>query len=80
MKHTAIKGKSVLKYLFPLKDCEQADCINPDQTSVCLGVFVFLNRMPALKVPNKNCSRQHFNFLLLSFEEIKLDFSRESSA
>ena len=24
-----------------------------------------------LKVPNKNCSRQHFNFLLLSFEENK---------
>ena len=24
-----------------------------------------------LKTPNKNCSRQHFNFLLLSFEENK---------
>ena len=24
-----------------------------------------------LKVPNKNCSRRHFNFLLLSFEENK---------
>ena len=24
-----------------------------------------------LKAPNKNCSRQHFNFLLLSFEENK---------
>ena len=28
-----------------------------------------------LKAPNKNCRRQHFNFLLLSFEEMKLDFS-----
>ena len=24
-----------------------------------------------LKVPNKNCSRRHLNFLLLSFEENK---------
>ena len=24
-----------------------------------------------LKAPNKNCSRRHFNFLLLAFEEIK---------
>ena len=24
-----------------------------------------------LKAPNKNCSRRHFNFLLLSFEENK---------
>ena len=24
-----------------------------------------------LKTPNKNCSRRHFNFLLLSFEENK---------
>ena len=24
-----------------------------------------------LKGPNKNCSRRHFNFLLLSFEEKK---------
>ena len=32
-----------------------------------------------LKAPNKNCSRQHFNFLLLSFEENKLDFSCEFS-
>ena len=28
-----------------------------------------------LKAPNKNCSRQHFNFLLLSFKKIRLDFS-----
>ena len=34
----------------------------------------------ALKVPNKKCSRQHFNFLLLSFKKIRLDFSCESSA
>ena len=27
-----------------------------------------------LKVPNKNCSRQHFNFLLLSFKENKAGF------
>ena len=33
-----------------------------------------------LKAPNKNCSRQQFNFLLLSFEEIRLDVSSESSA
>ena len=25
----------------------------------------------ALKVPNKNCSRRHFNFLLISFEDNK---------
>ena len=25
-----------------------------------------------LKAPNKNCSRRHFNFLLLSFEENKI--------
>ena len=25
-----------------------------------------------LKAPNKNCSRRHFNFLLLSFEENKV--------
>ena len=24
---------------------------------------------PSLKEPNKNCSRRHFNFLLLSFED-----------
>ena len=33
-----------------------------------------------LKMPIKNCSRPHFNFLLLSFEENKLDVSSESSA
>ena len=33
-----------------------------------------------LKAPNKNCSRRHFNFLILSFEEIRIDFSCESSA
>ena len=35
-----------------------------------------------LKAPNKNCSRRHFNFSLLSFEgnEIRLDFSCEFSA
>ena len=33
-----------------------------------------------LKEPNKNCSRRHFNFLLLSFVKIRLDFSCQSSA
>ena len=34
-----------------------------------------------LKAQNKICSRQHFNFLFLSFEEkLRLDFSCESSA
>ena len=33
-----------------------------------------------LKVPNKNCSRRHFNFLLLSFKKVRLDVSCESSA
>ena len=33
-----------------------------------------------LKVPNKNCSRQHFDFLLLSFEVIRLHVLCESSA
>ena len=32
-----------------------------------------------LKAPNKICSRRHFNFLLLSFEEIRLDVLCESS-
>ena len=34
----------------------------------------------ALKAPYKNCSRRHFNFLLLSSKKIRLDFSCESSA
>ena len=43
-----------------------------------LWVFYFL----ALKAPNKNCSRRHFKFLFLSFEEYdarkwRLDFSCE---
>ena len=30
-----------------------------------------------LEAPNKNCSRQHFNFLLLSFKfKIRLAFSK----
>ena len=33
-----------------------------------------------LKASNKNCSRRHFNLLLLPFEEKRLDFSCESSA
>ena len=33
-----------------------------------------------LKALNKNCSRRHFNFLRLSFEKIRLDFSCESSS
>ena len=32
-------------------------------------VFVYLT----LKAPHKNCSRRHFNSLLLSFEKIKED-------
>ena len=31
-----------------------------------------------LKVPNKNCSRQHFNFYCYLWKKIKLDFSVES--
>ena len=31
-----------------------------------------------LKSPNKNCSRRHFNFLLLFLEKIRLDFSCEA--
>ena len=45
--------------------------------------FAFLApkiKILTLKAPNKNCSRRHFNFLLLSFEELRLDFSCESSA
>ena len=30
-----------------------------------------LQQYLTLKAPNKNCSRPHFNFLLLSFEENK---------
>ena len=33
-----------------------------------------------LKASNENCSKQHFDFLLLSFGEIRLDVSCESSA
>ena len=29
------------------------------------------DRELTLKAPNKNCSRRHYNFLLLSFEENK---------
>ena len=32
-----------------------------------------------LKAPNKNCSRQHFNFIYLS-KKIRLEFSCESSS
>ena len=40
------------------------------------GVFfaVLRNQKLTLKVPNKNCSRQHFTFLLLSFEQNKAWF------
>ena len=30
-----------------------------------------VGKMLTLKAPNKNCSRRHFNFLLLSFKENK---------
>ena len=52
----------------------------------CLHILPFLLELVTacicltLKAPNKNCSRRHFNFLLLSFEEIRPDFSCESSA
>ena len=32
------------------------------------------DRYLTLKAPNKNCSRRHFNFLLLSFKENKAWF------
>ena len=38
-------------------------CNNSNQTQFFIPL--------SLKAPNKNCSRQHFNFLLLSFEENK---------
>ena len=38
------------------------------QTIVSRYIYIY---QLTLKVPNKNCSRQHFNFLLLSFEENK---------
>ena len=34
-------------------------------------VCCFDHSVLTLKAPNKNCSRQHFNFLLLSFKENK---------
>ena len=39
-------------------------------TSECWGSYSEIN----LKAPNKNCSRRHFNFLPLSFEENKVWF------
>ena len=41
---------------------------------------LILSLILTLKAPNKNCSRRHFKFLLLSFEKIRLDISCKSSA
>ena len=38
------------------------------------------NFVLTLKAPKKNCSRRYFNCLLLFSQQIRLDFSRESSA
>ena len=55
-------------------------CSNPESAkeaddNFCLqsfkNMFCQKNIILTLKAPNKNCSRQHFNFLLLSFEENK---------
>ena len=47
--------------------------------SACNPIRDVLKRL-TLKAPIKNCSRRHFNFLLLSFEENRLDFSYVPSA
>ena len=36
-----------------------------------LNVYQAWRCILTLKAPNKNCSRRHFNFLILSFEENK---------
>ena len=41
------------------------------ELSPCTGGQPWNNYYLTLKAPNKNCSRRHFNFLLLSFEENK---------
>ena len=38
------------------------------------------NAVLTLKVPNKNCSRRHFNFYFYLSKKIRLDVSSESSA
>ena len=47
----------------------------PEETRTILKQMIL-----TIKAPNENCSGRHFNFLLLSFEEIRLDVSCESSA
>ena len=47
---------------------------------MCKCINIWTVSSLTVKAPNKICSRRHFNFLLLSFEEIRLDFSCESSA
>ena len=39
-----------------------------------------LRSLLAVKAPNKNCSRRHFNFFFYLLKKIRLDFSCESSA
>ena len=47
------------------------------EQNVAYGFHLFHSisvQILTLKAPNKNCSRQHFNLLLLSFEENKASF------
>ena len=49
----------------------KTDSMKPS-LSVEFILFEYVDcKMLTLKAPNKNCSRRHFNFLLLSFEENK---------
>ena len=66
------------KLYFSEKKKEFANSIDPDETAdyelphfAHVNIVVCFFGALTLKAPNKSCSRRHFNFLLLSFEENK---------
>ena len=54
-----------MKCTYSVKIAIATKCL-PAETASESGIILL-----TLKTPNKNCSRRHFNFLLLSFEENK---------
>ena len=85
-------GKPKWPFIEQSLSCSPSHC--PDVTEVLLKQFVgkdvkqvihlffsaFLVKVLTLKVPNKNCSRQHFNFYFYLLKKIRLNGSCESSA
>ena len=77
MKHQALfslkdnskKNKSVVCCNFANTDAAANDKADAMGSSIVLTVH--LHMWLTLKALNKNCSRRHFNFLLLLFEENK---------